>query len=492
MRITTGIISLAIWSASVAQVTFYGEAEPVGSLNKPSGQNYLVISPHQYQMAFTEEYGGNVELEVFHFEKHPINGNEWAVARIIDRLNEEGVITPIGYDQSGGLYISEVKKELGIFRGAVKYLSKDGDINAVTIPYFKNKSVFQSGAISKDGQYMILSLEGYFSYGVEDLYVVKKLDDGSWESVTNLGRDLNSKFQETTPFLATDNKTLFFASNREGGAGSFDIYVSERLDDSWRSWTEPKNLADINTTGSETSFCFSGLDPYAYFVRSSNSDGYGEIMQIRINDDIVEDTTYREVFNDLEERTYFKIVDIVSEQRIPAEVIVLEDTTRLQSAFGIFKVDSLKGKTLEFKSKGYLSAIVKINEEVKPGENIVALEPLLVGKTIALKDVLFERASSNILPSSKDQLNLVFEMMQENPKIKILLKGHTDNRGNPESNKKLSQERVDVVKAYLKFMGIDEDRIEGIGYGGEQPIASNETEDTRRLNRRVEFEIVEY
>ena len=96
-----------------------------------------------------------------------------------------------------------------------------------------------------------------------------------------------------------------------------------------------------------------------------------------------------------------------------------------------------------------------------------------------------------MLTSSYDQLDILIEVMKENDNLNIQLKGHTDGKGNPRSNLQLSQERVDSVTEYLRKGGINKKRISGIGYGGKYPIASNETEETRRLNRRVEFEIVE-
>ena len=144
-----------------------------------------------------------------------------------------------------------------------------------------------------------------------------------------------------------------------------------------------------------------------------------------------------------------------------------------------------------FKSKGYFSTKLKIGESVPTGETIIFLDPLTIGSSITLDNVLFERASPKMLSSSYDQFDILIEVMKENDNLNIQLKGHTDGKGNPRSNLQLSQERVDSVTEYLRKGGINKKRISGIGYGGKYPIASNETEETRRLNRRVEFEIVE-
>jgi len=99
-------------------------------------------------------------------------------------------------------------------------------------------------------------------------------------------------------------------------------------------------------------------------------------------------------------------------------------------------------------------------------------------------------ATTNLLKESYDELNVVVDLLRTNPKIEIELAGHTDNRGDAKLNQKLSQSRVDKVKAYLVSQGINAKRIRGKGYGGKRPISSGESEESRKLNRRVEFTIV--
>ncbi|HEY5823294.1 MAG TPA: OmpA family protein, partial [Cyclobacteriaceae bacterium] len=110
--------------------------------------------------------------------------------------------------------------------------------------------------------------------------------------------------------------------------------------------------------------------------------------------------------------------------------------------------------------------------------------------TVNLKNILFQQSTSNLLPESSDELDMVVDFMKSNPKIVIELGGHTDNRGIHSHNVKLSKERVDKVKEYLVNKGIESNRITGRGYGGIRPIADNDAEDSRKLNRRVEFTIL--
>jgi outer membrane protein OmpA-like peptidoglycan-associated protein len=103
---------------------------------------------------------------------------------------------------------------------------------------------------------------------------------------------------------------------------------------------------------------------------------------------------------------------------------------------------------------------------------------------------LFQQSTPNLLDESFDELDMVVDFMKANPNIEIELSGHSDNRGIHVHNVRLSQERVDRVKEYLVGQGVDKKRISGKGYGGIKPIADNDAEETRRLNRRVEFTIV--
>jgi outer membrane protein OmpA-like peptidoglycan-associated protein len=128
---------------------------------------------------------------------------------------------------------------------------------------------------------------------------------------------------------------------------------------------------------------------------------------------------------------------------------------------------------------------------VGPGLNVrdILMRPLAVGATVQLANVQFEQGQAVLLPSSFAALNKLAGLMTDNPRIAIELRGHTDNVGEAEKNVVLSQQRVAAVKTYLVSRGVAEARISGMGLGGAEPIASNAQENTRKLNRRVEFRV---
>ena len=113
------------------------------------------------------------------------------------------------------------------------------------------------------------------------------------------------------------------------------------------------------------------------------------------------------------------------------------------------------------------------------------------GQKFQLHNLIFQQGEPEISNSGKSELDRLAKWMQEEEQIRIRVEGHTDNIGKQELNLKLSEERVFNVKVYLMQKGIAEERIETIGYGGALPIENNSKEATRKLNRRVEFEILD-
>lgn len=494
------LITLLIMTfSSHAQITFEGKGKPVYELNTSNGQNYLTIDPISGAFAYTEEQGGQGDENTVDKVSIPDIGT---VYRFTDWLGSQGMVSPVGF-LSSKLYFNQVSFSQGVYEGRLMaYDLKSGTQQNVNIPFFKNKSPIQSGCMSKDGRYMIVSLESGHTYGVEDLYVIKRKADGSWSKPGNLGAGLNTAYQEVTPFLAEDNRTLFFATNGRGGAGNFDLFYTVRLDDSWRSWSEPVNLgSSVNTSGAETSFAYLDGSRVAYYISAQDSDAYGDIMQVQFKEDIAQDTTEL-----VEQDTVIMVSAATTDAQMTSSFVlkVVDDATGVslqssmirdgevtQSERGIFKLDSLTDETIEIKASGYLPKILTLSESLQEGENLVKLSSIKKGSVITLKDVLFQRGTADMLEEAQKELDLVVEVMNDNPAMKILLKGHTDNMGDPIKNIQLSEARVRAVKIYIVSSGISAYRVSGKGYGGNQPIASNETEETRKRNRRVEFEVLE-
>ncbi|HEY9005192.1 MAG TPA: hypothetical protein VIM75_03615, partial [Ohtaekwangia sp.] len=152
----------------------------------------------------------------------------------------------------------------------------------IVIPYFQNKAATLGGYVTPDEHVFVFSAETYGTRGVEDLYVSVKGSDGKWKEPKNLGSVINTQFQELYPTLSADGMTLYFSSNGRKGFGSFDIYSSSRLDDSWTNWSEPVNMGPaINTEGRDLFYHDYPAQDFALYTSTKNSDGYGDVKMYR-------------------------------------------------------------------------------------------------------------------------------------------------------------------------------------------------------------------
>lgn len=383
----------------------------------------------------------------------------------------------------------------------------------ITIPYFQNKSSLQSGHISSDGSVFVFSAETYGTKGVEDIYVSLKDSDGKWQQSINLGIQINTKMQELSPSLSADTQTLYFSTNSKG-SGSFDVYSATRLDDSWTSWSEPVNMGqEINTTGRELFFKDYSSSGFFLLTSTSNSDRYGNIKVYVPDPEFKDSTTVMAVTPKID--TAIKITENQYENLGENKIRVHGRLTNskngdpvsgkmiFESAGKTLTADAYLGEyslviesgnvySIKINAPNYVDNLESLDlktYELKDLEMNFQLQPIEIGTTVTLKNILFVQSKDALLPDSYPQLDLVVQFMQANPHVEIELGGHTDNRGSFQQLMSLSQKRVNKVKNYLVSKGIKANRITGKGYGGSKPIASNENEDTRLLNRRVEFTI---
>ncbi len=377
----------------------------------------------------------------------------------------------------------------------------------VTIKYFKNESKHQSGSLSANGEILLLSMKSYSSRGHEDIYV-SFWDGNKFTLPKNLGSVINTEGEEMTPTLAPDNRTLFFSSNGHPGKGGRDIFKSYRLDSTWTNWTVPENVEAINTKGVELSFIISPDMKWSIYTSTLNSDGYGDLNFYQLPQD---SSFQRAPENDSvdfvweveepillkgDKKFHGKALDDKTYDYIDYSVFVryknVEDSLNIsaeEQSFTFTVPDSLNRLYVDVKAKGYMPVTETIFLESAVTDRLYRMKKLEVGTTIQLDQIYFERGTPNILDSSYAELDKVVEIMDENPRMEIELAGHTDNQGDSEKNLKLSQDRVEMVKKYLVEKGISSKRIKGVGFGGSRPIASNASEETRKLNRRVEFVI---
>jgi outer membrane protein OmpA-like peptidoglycan-associated protein len=476
----------------------YDEQSPVIS---PDGKVlYLTIANHPQNIGGKKDPGDIwVSLNLNGVWQAPIHGGT--------EINNDSYNAAIGFNQDGSkLFLAGHYSKKGVVSTqGISFSEKTSGgwsiPKNINITYFLNKSDF-SAAINDDQSILVFSAESYTTIGGEDIYV-STIQNGKWSEPVNVGKQINTARQEVNPWLSADTKMLYFASNGWQGFGSFDIFKSERLDDTWKNWSTPINLGSaINSEARE--LFYRNINGKTLFTTTRDSDGYGDIrQQLDANKPLVVDTL-RKIVEQKYVPTSSKFVSI------SGSVTTVKGGNGLAAKL-IFKTDSsfvvnstISGKyqiqipttrtyTIEVQKKGFVNVVERLDLNSMKLNSLqmnFRLQPIEVGTVVNLKSVLFNTGTTTLLVESYPELDAVVDFLNENTKVEIQLEGHTDNRGDAKKNLTLSQERVARIKSYLVSKGISGKRVKGKGFGGTKPIATGDSEESRKLNRRVEFLIV--
>lgn len=394
-----------------------------------------------------------------------------------------------------------------------------------------------AGSLSPDGRFIYFARCGAEDgLGSCDIYVSEKIGD-EWQEPKNLGANVNSSFWDSQPCIASDGRTLFFVSNRKGGVGKSDIYFSYLKDNG--EWTKAKNCGTtINTVGDEISpfvhqsntvLYFAsdehlGMGGFDLFYSKIENGKFQEAINLGYPLNTAKDESSLTLSAQGDFAIYSSDLDLYSftmpEQIRPIAAsyikgVILDKETsaplsaRLQiknlktgrlahesfsdKKTGDFLICLAQGEEYAFSiaCDNYLFYSENFSTETQNQEKQIFLTPIKAGESIVLKNIFFETNSHSLLASSTAELNTLTELMQNNPKLKVLIEGHTDNVGNAEHNQILSQQRAEAIVSYLTEKGIEPSRLQAKGYGFSRPIATNDTEEGRALNRRTEIKIIE-
>lgn len=329
-----------------------------------------------------------------------------------------------------------------------------------------------------------------------DIYFSVKDENGNWGPAQNMGPIINTTGSEKSPFIHSDSQTLYFASKGHPGVGGYDIFYSKYRDG---EWSKPINIGyPINTDHDDLGFIVSTNGQKAYFA-SNKLKGVGGW-------DIYAFDLYEEA---RPEKVFFAKGQIVDDYGVGLTDARLEvrNTRTHQSNEGLVNAETGRyaiAITIEQEEPDDYLMIVKreghtftsklvnpIEDEIEtPIEIDFEVKPIEVGTTVELNDINFATASYTIDKKSLIVLDSFIEFLEENPSVKLKLRGHTDDIGAFEMNMTLSENRAKSVYDYIVNKGVDASRLSYKGYGPTMPIASNETEEGRAKNRRTEFVIV--
>ncbi|GAA4449191.1 OmpA family protein [Nibrella saemangeumensis] len=506
-------------SSSIAQQNTPAKAENLGGqVNTEYNEINPVISPDGRTLYFARishpqnTHGAKGSQDIWYSEIQP-NG-QWGTARRMgfplnkDEYNSAYSITPDGNTMLiKGAYNNGNYETRG-FSISKRTANGWSVPQKLVIPGYEKMSQgqFDCGFMSADGKVLIMAFSEKKNSKEDDVYVSFRQKDGSWSKPMNLGPEVNSKFTETTPFLASDGATLYFSSDREGGLGSNDIYVTKRVDKTWKRWSKPVNLGPaINTEGYDAYYSVAASGEYAYMTTFKNTMGKGDVVRVKLMDMNQPDTQApKETLPDPVVLISGKVIDQKTGKPVEARIVyeTLPDGAEAGEAIsnpltGEYKIVLPYGKKYSMRAiaKDFIAEGDNIDltetkgyQEIKGKE--LKLVPIEVGRSVRLNNIFFDVNKAELRPESFPELDRVVVTLNENPKMTIELGGHTDNTGSDESNLKLSQDRADSVREYIIGKGIEPDRVGSKGYGESKPVATNDSDEGRQQNRRVEFIIV--
>lgn len=390
-----------------------------------------------------------------------------------------------------------------------------------------SQDIYSGAFLSNDGKTLLLYFSEEKNSYINDIYVSRLTENDDWTRPESLGSEINTEdYDELSPTLAADNVTLYFSSDRPGGFGEHDIYMSKRLDDTWKKWSTPVNMGDtINTPKWDAYFALDANGEYAYLSTTQNSSGGTDLAKIKLSEiqrPLAVVLVYGQVFNAL---TKQPMDAKLMYDKIPGES---NEGNSISSPEGKYKVTLPYGKQYSLRaSADNFFSILDTLDLVKPGAykeihrdlylypvdtgrlaglnnggpeprrdldslaQGIGLEenPIEPGQIVGIK-ILFDFGKTIIRSESYTELNKVVSVLKANPSMEIELSAHTDNIGGYSKNLALSNDRARSVREYLLSKGIEGRRVVARGYGEVKPIASNKTPEGRQQNRRVEFKIL--
>jgi outer membrane protein OmpA-like peptidoglycan-associated protein len=483
----------------------------VKALNRHVNSSYNefnpILSPDHHQLYFSRgrhpDNIGKGKYEDIWISQLDSSTQDWAEAtRIPGPVNNEGpnfISSVYAFRDTLFFVLGNAYKKRGM-RAGVSTICKVGEHwltpQNLEIENFYNSSREGSFFLSKDKKYLLMAIDRIDSYGSNDIYVAFRQDDGSYSKPMNLGRNINTKGKETTPFLSSDTRKVYFASDGHQGKGGLDIYSSERIGATWDQWTEPKSIATINSEVDE--FGLSIDKDRLYFVRGTvkGTDIY-EVDSMKIEP--VESIYITGLVIDENGHPISTSIQLLDRQNRFLDQIASEND-------GNFKIETEKDKVLKLNVD---------NEHLQSNSTVVIdgknhqLDTIPMTITVFHKNkkelnhrgeiydtliskevILFDFNSAHVDSTQHDKLTSFISA--SSPSQTIVLNGFADSKGSKTYNNTLSLKRAQAVRYILIKNGVPPEKIKVNAFGMRNPVAPNtlkgkDNPEGRRLNRRVEI-----
>ncbi|MDP1803121.1 MAG: OmpA family protein [Bacteroidota bacterium] len=478
------------------------------TVNSPYADYSAIFSADQNTLFFTsrrpQTTGGEKDNEGNYMEDIYMSSRTktgWSAAHNIGApINTEWHEATVGVSPDAQTILI-YKDDMG--DGNIYSTSLDGDVWSKPVKLNDNintKNWEPSAFISADGNSLYFASNKPGGFGGVDLYMSKRGSDGDWGKATNLGANINTTYDEDAPSIHPDGVTLSFSSNGHNTMGGFDIFSSLLSFDG--NWSEPVNVGyPINTTDDDIFYMVSPNGKTAYFS-SFREDGLGE------------KDNYMATFLERKETPLTLIQGTVNDEAgMPAKKVMITVTdNETEEIVGVYNANAKTGQFLFILTPGKNYNITyQAENQLFYSENMeipkqssyyefkrsVKMHPIVVGSKITLNNIFFDFDKATLRPLSNVELKNLVLLMKSNPNMKVEISGHTDSKGDDAYNMKLSDERAQAVVNRLTEKGIVSAYMKAKGYGETQPVAPNTkpngTDDPegRQLNRRVELTITE-
>ncbi len=490
-------------------IVFFTSRRP----NTTGGKRNYKISNEYYEDIYYTSAKNGVWQPPAQFPK-PVNSNKNDASV---GVNKQGTILVIYKGKNlGGLYLSMYDKMDEKWTRPKPVIRRINKKNA--------QESFLTFSHDSTTAYFVSTRKG--GYGGKDIWYIKRkgLSNSGWAKPINIGKPINTPYNEESVFLLEDDKTLYFASDGLEGMGGYDIYKTVKLPDG--RWSKPENLGyPINTPGDDLFFFMNSDHRTGYFTSNGQKDNYGDF-------DIYEFFYYtpKEPMGDNSPD------DLIAYIKEPVNELLLEDPVMIKT----MKLVMLKGQIYEWESHKPIAGTVDVIDElskeviqqvnansngeytttIQPGKAYTLIAhakgyakkkdyvslPKNTDSTEVIRDfellpinpgaraklrVYFETAKATLKPESFPELDRFAQIMKVYKGLVVEIEGHTDSRGSDAYNMRLSQARAEAVRDYLISKGVEPDRLIARGYGETRPIVPNDTPEHMAMNRRVEAHILE-
>lgn len=458
--------------------------------NHPANTKYNSI-PNSQDIWYAERDSMGKWGEARHL-KDPLNTTHYNAVYWIspdkNRILIRGAFTNGGYQGKGV---------------SMSYRRANGRWSDPQMLYIRNYEKYDRGLLSgasmtHDAQALLLYMTPQRGSSLNDLYVCFPQKDGSWSEPKTLGKQISlPDYDEMTPYIAADGVTMYFSSNRPGGLGDNDIWMTKRLDKSWQKWSEPVNLGSpINTPGWDAFFTLDAGGEYAYLTTNQNTYGESDIVRVKLLEKEKPNPVILVSGNVYNQKTKEPLSASLVYETLPDGIEAGNGVSSpVDGAFKIvlpydknYSIHAMADKFFAVSENLNLDSMVKAG--YKEIHKDLYLVPIEIGQVIRLNNVFFDFDKWDLRPESFIELDRVVTLLKENPKIEIEMSAHTDSYGTDEYNVTLSENRARSVREYILSKSIPESRIISKGYGETKPVAPNDTDENRQLNRRVEFTIL--